>query len=132
MKKIFLLLAICLVAAVAFVGYSFRKLFEHPNHNISVRVSENERIYLFDASYNQYKTHRLQRLMDTELKQKNFFGHARIDAMVTLDDSEKTHFYVKSYPGSLYIKLNKAENAPAATLRLKDLGEKIKRELAVN
>lgn len=117
-----------LIGVAVFVNYSFRRIFDH-DRNISISISENDKFYKIDASYSRYKSKRVQQLMDARLNQNHVFTNARIDGMITLDDSEKTHFYVNLHPGSLYIKLDKTDNDVNSYLKMKDLAEQLKQKL---
>ncbi len=131
MKKIFLFLLICLVVVACFVSYTFHRVLHFNNdHDVSIKIKETGSMYQLYASYQRNKTYRVQRFMDAQLHTHDLFRNARMNAVVTLDD--KTNFYIKTSPGSLYIKLNKDENNDEAYLRIKELGEQIKQKLANN
>lgn len=128
MKKLLLVFLGCIVFVMICFSYAFHKVFDFDNdHNISIRVKENEEMYSIYASYARSKTRRIQYYIDQELHTHQVFKNARIDATMTLDD--KTNVYVRTTPGKLYIRLNKLENDEAAYLRIKKLGEGIKQRL---
>ena len=127
----FALLAAILItfAIFAYVAHKVRVNFVDDN-NISIRVKETEDTYQLNAYYRRNQTARLQRYMDAQLHTNHLFNHSRMDATVTLDD--KTSFYIKTSPGRLLIKLDKNENDVASYIRIKQLGEAIKHQLADN
>jgi hypothetical protein len=54
MKKIFLLLVLCLIGVAVFVNYTFDRVFDN-DHDISIKVREKENLYELRASYEQGK-----------------------------------------------------------------------------
>ena len=130
MKKILLLIFV----GICFVAFCFisavHKIHGSWDHDISIRVKENDNIYQLSASYDRERSGRLQRYIDAKLNTHHLFQNSRMDATVTLDD--KTNFYVKTSPGRLLIKLDKNTNDAAAYERIRELGEEIKQKLTEN
>lgn len=128
MKKLLLVFLGCIVFVMICFSYAFHKVFDFDNnHNISIRVKENDETYSIYASYARSRSRRIQHYIDQELHTNHLFTNSRIDATMTLDD--KTNLYVRTTPGKLYIRLNRQENDEAAYLRIKRLGEGIKQRL---
>jgi hypothetical protein len=125
MKKIFLLLVLCLIGVAIFVNYTFDRVFD--NNNISIKVREKENLYELRASYHRAKTRMLQEYMDQQMHTHNFFKNARMDGNVTLDDHTK--LYVKMKPGYLFVRMKKDENDSAAYANMKELTKGVKERL---
>ena len=125
MKKTYLLIAFCSLAASTIVSFPYlKKKFNGDNINISVKESTDE--YKFSADFNENQSMKVQQFMDDFLDQHTF-TNAEIDADITLDD--KTKFYVKAFPGELRIKLNKRKNSIESYRKIKKMGEGIKQIL---
>ncbi len=104
----------------------------HRYHHTSISISDSRDVYQLCASYDKNKTHKLQRLLDEDLRDDNewSFKNSRVDETITLDD--RTTFYMRLYPGELKIKLDKSENSEASCQKMKDVFEDIKYLLAGN
>lgn len=126
MKKQFLLMMCCLFF-LAVLSSCF-----HRHHHTSISISDSRNIYQLYASYDKNKTHKLQRLLDEDLRDDNdwSFKNERVDETITLDD--RTTFYMRLYPGELKIKLDKSENSEESCQKMKDVFEDIKYLLGEN
>ncbi len=128
MRKLILAFIIIALFAGGFFLVTMRRVFGYDSDNISIQVRESEKKYRFYASYQRYKTKRIQRYMDEELNHnKKLFRYARIDADMRLDNNIFVH--VKSRPGLLVIDLDKTRNDSMAYYKIKDFGERIKQKL---
>lgn len=125
MRKIFLLLVVCLVVVVIFVGRTFNNLF-NDNDDVSIHVKDNDRRYELRAEYPRRKTHLVQHFMDQKLHANNVFKNSRIDAQITIDEIS---LRVRTRPGYLSLKMDKTQNDSTAYARLKDLEEELKQKL---
>jgi len=129
MKKLLLLILICVLFTASFCSYvvyklTHRRLF---NNDISIHVKENSDRYQVNAYYDRARTGRVERYLDAQLH-TGMFHNTRINANITLDDLTK--LYVRSAPGRLLIRLDKDDNTTAAYWRIKQLGEGLKKQLA--
>ncbi len=124
MKKTNLLLAFCMLAAIASFPF-LKKEMNRDNINISVKESTDE--YKFSAEFNEKRSKKVQQFMDDFLDQ-NTFRNAELDADITLDDGTK--FYIELHPGEIKIKLNKRKNSLESYQKIKKMGEEIKQILA--
>jgi hypothetical protein len=102
------------------------------HHHSSVSISDSPDVYQIYASYDKSKTHKLQRLLDEDLRNDEdlSFRNAKVDAMITLED--RTTFYMQLFPGELKIKFDKTENSGEAYMKMKDICEDIKDLLSGN
>jgi hypothetical protein len=126
MKKIFLLLVLCLIGVAIFVNYTFERVFDN-DHDISIKIREKENLYELRASYQKGQTRMIQKYMDQQMHTRDFFGNSRMDADITLDDKTKLH--VKTKPGYLFIRMRTDENDSAAYINIKALEKGIKERL---
>lgn len=126
MKKIFLLLVLCLVAVAFFVNYTFHRVFEDGDHNLSIHVKETDSRYELRAEFPRNRTAMVQRMMDERLHTDHVFSGSRVDAQITANDITMR---VRSRPGYLLLRMNKNENDSAAYAHIKDLERELKSSL---
>ena len=126
MRKQFLIVA----ASLLMVG-SFSSCF-HRHHSNSVMISDYGDEYELEASYDRYKTRKIERLLDRELGDEcnTSLRHKHIDGRITLYDN--TTFYLRSHPGKLNIRFDRSENPEGSCNRIKALCEDIKDAIAGN
>jgi hypothetical protein len=129
MKKMLLALVLFFIIVCCFVSVIVHKFITQHGHNISISVRESGHTYHLYASYNRNKTRMLQRYLDKRLH-SDIFTNTRLKGNIALEDH--TNFYVLSNPGRLVIKLDRDDNSVASYLRIKALGDEIKRKLAEN
>lgn len=123
MKKIFLLLILCLVAVGFFVNYTFRRVFDN-THGVSVKVKEKENVYELRASYRTRKTRMVQRFMDEKLHTNKFFRKSHMEADITTNEGLRLR--VEMHPGYVFLRMKKDENDSAAYQLVKEITEGIK------
>lgn len=126
MKKIFVLLVLCLVAVVMFVNYTFRKVFNGNEKDLSITATENEEKYELKANYPKRKTYVVQRYMDEVLRTNKTFTNSRMDADIAVD---KLKLHVITRPGYLLLKMNKAENDSIVYGHVKQLEKGLQEKL---
>jgi hypothetical protein len=125
MKKLFFGLLLGILFVFISLTYVFHKMYD--DHDLSIRVKETDDSYSFYASYAKFNTGRLQHFMNKTLHTNQFASGSRLSSFITLEDN--THFYIRTQPGNLYLKLDKRSNDEQSYLRIKRLGEEIKRKL---
>jgi hypothetical protein len=121
-----------LVAVVLFFAVVFSSCHRH-HHDVSVSIQESEEEYRLSASFDESKTRQVQNYIDEYTGNNGIFrsgGNVEIDATTTLEDNIRV--YIKSHPGRLKIKFDKADNDEAAYEKVKDMCEGIKALLAKN
>lgn len=128
MKKLILVLIGGMLVTTCFFVFVFHKMIS--KENVSIGFRESNGSYRLIASYERYKTRKLEKYIDAQLHTHYFTHKNRVDGMITLDDH--TSIYLRTAPGKLYIKLDKQENDLYSYARVKKLGEGIKRKLTEN
>ncbi|MDE3252250.1 MAG: hypothetical protein KGO92_05540 [Bacteroidota bacterium] len=126
MRKLFFALLLGTIFVFACFAFVFHQLYN--NNNISIRVKETDDSYSLYASYNRHNARRLQHFISKSLHTNHFSDNSYMNSYITLEDN--THFYIKTRPGNLYLKLDKRNNDEEGYIRIKKLGEEIKRKLA--
>ncbi|WP_259015318.1 hypothetical protein [Emticicia fluvialis] len=116
MKKLFNLF---LIAALGLVFFSSCE----NKGDISISHSETHDLYKFTARYPERFTKEVQQYLDEELENESDFSfeNARLDADMVLDN--KMAFYIRMYPGSLKIEMDKTKNSYKNYARMKKMGE---------
>jgi len=125
MKKLFNLF---LITAVGLIMFSSCE----NTGNVSISHSESHNLYKFTAKYPERLTKEVQRYLDDELENDTDFSfeNARMDADIVLDN--RMAFYIKMYPGSLKIELDKTKNTYENYARMKKMGEGLGKVLKDN
>ena len=129
MKKLAVILVVFAVIGIAlFVSVinHWRHHFYMHGHNVSLQVRESDGRYVVDAYYDRDRTGRVQRYLDAALN-AHMFNHGRVDGDITLDD--QSHFYIRTRPGRLLIRMDKDANTPEALERMKRMSEGLKIEI---
>jgi hypothetical protein len=100
--------------------------------DISISHSESNDFYKFIAHFPKDRTKEVQRYMDGKLENGGDFSfeNSTIDGTIALDN--KMNFYIKMYPGSLKIEMNKSKNSYENYARMKKMGEDMGKILANN
>ena len=82
-----------------------------------------------NADFSKSKTGAVEEYMDSTIGRRSnmSFVNSRIDGTLALDDH--TTFYIKKYPGSIEIKLDKDKNSDEAYWHIKSMCEGIKKLL---
>ena len=82
-----------------------------------------------NASYDENKTRKIQRLLDRELNLDigQSGRNTHVDANITLED--RTTFYMRAHPGELRISFDKRENTEDSWEKIQDVCEEIKEAL---
>ena len=121
-----------LVAGVLFFLSVFSSCYHHHHHDVSISIRESEREYQLSASFDESRTRQVQNYIDEYTGSNGIFrsGNVEIDATTTLEDNIRV--YIKSHPGHLKIKFDKADNDEASYEKVKDMCEGIKELLAKN
>lgn len=128
MKKPILVLMGGMLVATCFFIFIFHKILSKENVSISVQESNNS--YSLVATYERYKSRKLEKYIDAQLRTHYFTHKNKVDGMFTLDDH--TSMYLRTAPGKLYLKLDKKENDLYSYVKVKKLGEGIKLKLTEN
>ena len=125
MKKLFNLVLITLLSAGIFSSCKNQG-------DISISHSETEDFYKFSAYFPKDRTKEIQRYMDSKLENGGDFSfeNSKIDGTIALDN--KMYFYIKMYPGSVKIQLDKNKNSYDNYMRMKKMGEEMGKILAHN
>lgn len=120
------------LVAGAFIITTYCSCLHHHGGSLSIQFHENDNYYSMDAWFDESKTRKVQRFIDSELGDRNSFSfvNTQMDAMITLDDH--TTFHMQSTPGELKIKLNKHQNSFESYTEIKDLCEGIKAVILSN
>lgn len=126
MKKIFLLLFLCLVGVAVFVTYTFDNIFKHEDE-LSIKVREKDNSFEIRAYFHRRKTKMIQRYMDQQLGANALFENSRMEGKVVLDDHST--FFVKTKPGYVFINMKKSENDSTALANMKELEKGIRERL---
>lgn len=126
MRKLFFGLLLGMIFVFAFFAFVFHQLYN--DHDISIRVKETDDSYSLYASYARLNSSRMQHFLNKSLHTNRFSGNTPLNSFITLEDN--TSFYIKTRPGNLYLKLDKRNNDEQGYIRIKRLGEEIKRKLA--
>lgn len=124
MKKLFNFVLLALVSLVVFCSCGNKG-------NISISHKESGDIYKFVASFPEDRTKEVQEYLDDNLESPagNFsFKNSQIDANIALDNNMK--FYIKMYPGSVKIEMDKSKNSYENYARMKKMGEEIGKVLS--
>lgn len=128
MKKLILVLVGGMLVSICFFAFIFHRIIS--KENVSISIKENNNSYRIFASYERYKSKKLQKYIDAQLNTHHFIGKNRVEGMITLDDH--TSFYLGTTPGKLYIKFYKQDNDLYSYAKVKKLGEGIKIQLTEN
>ena len=125
MKKLFNLVLIALL---------FAGIFSSCRHkgDISISHSESKDLYKFAAHFPKDRTKEVQRYLDSKLENAGDFSfeNSRIDGTIALDNN--MNFYIKMYPGSLKIEMEKSKNSYENYARMKKMGEEMGKVLTNN
>lgn len=124
MKKLFNFVLLALVSLFVFCSCKNKG-------NISISHKESGDIYKFAASFPEDRTKEVQEYLDDNLETPagNFsFKNAQIDANIALDND--MNFYIKMYPGSVKIEMDKSKNSYENYARMKKMGEEIGKVLS--
>lgn len=124
MKKLFNFVLLALVSLVVFCSCGNKG-------NISISHKESGDIYKFVASFPEDRTKEVQEYLDDNLESPagNFsFKNSQIDANIALDNN--MNFYIKMYPGSVKIEMDKSKNSYENYARMKKMGEEIGKVLS--
>lgn len=115
----------------AVVGFLFLHFFIScnyfdDNHNTSFRYQETSDYFSMKAHFDKRKTRDVEEYMDRKIGRRSnmSFVNSRIDGKIALSD--QTIFYIKKYPGTLEIKLDKDENSSGSYYEIKDMCEGLK------
>lgn len=102
------------------------------DRDVSVSQTESHNLYKFTAKYPERLTKEVQQYLDDELENESDFSfeNARIDGDIVLDN--RMAFYIKLYPGSLKIELDKTKNSYENYARMKKMGEGLGKVLKDN
>jgi hypothetical protein len=121
MKKISLVFL-----SVAFLSMFISCDYFNDNHNISFNYKETDHTYFMKAHFNKGSNRNVENYMDNRIGKKNnmSFVNSTIDGKLTLDD--QTTFYIKKYPGTLEIKLDKDKNSNESYGEVKAMCEGLK------
>ncbi len=103
-------LSICLGFTVAHKG----------SNRTAVRVTENERIFKLEASYNPAQTKKVADYINGFFKPEQVFKNEE-DANIHMKLNDGADFYIKTSAGSLLLKLDKRINSEASLNRIKKL-----------
>lgn len=124
MKKRNLLYAALIVSIVLALSSCFH------DHDIHIRVNDDEDVYRMRASYDEDLTDEVQRVINTHLKHNHSNALVRwnTEKEITLDDG--TVVYIKAKPGRLKIKVDKTENPEEGYERVREMCDEIKDVLA--
>lgn len=124
MKKRNLLYAALIVSVVLALSSCFH------DHDIHIRVNDDEGVYRMRASYDEDLTDEVQRVINAHLKQhhSNALIHWNTEKEITLDDG--TVVYIKAKPGRLRIKVDKTENPEEGCENIRQMCDEIKDVLA--
>src|SRR6218665_1849227 len=100
--------------------------------DISISHSESDDFYKFSAHFPKDRTKEVQRYLDSKLENGGDFSfeNSRIDGTIALDN--KMNFYIKMYPGSLKIEMNKSKNSYENYARMRKMGEDMGKVLTDN
>ena len=85
MKRAYVAVAIALFVTFCFFSAIFHKVYWEHSHHLSFNIVETGNTYQLSAYYNRNKTYRIQKYLDAQLHTNQFFSHANMDAMVTLE-----------------------------------------------
>jgi hypothetical protein len=117
--------------SLVFLSVAFLSMFiscDHinDNHNISFNYKETDHTYSMKAHFNKGSNRNVENYMDTRIGKKNnmSFVNSTIDGKITLND--QTTFYIKKYPGTLEIKLDKNENSNESYSEIKAMCQGLK------
>jgi hypothetical protein len=125
MKKLFNLVLITVLS----VG-----IFSSCRHKGDISISHNESndLYKLSAHFPKDRTKEVQKYLDSKLENGGDFSfeNSRIDGTIALDN--KMNFYIKMYPGSLRIELDKTKNSYENYARMKKMGEDMGKVLTNN
>ncbi len=101
----------------------------HHDHNIDITYSESNHEYSMKAYFGKSQTRKVENYMDKRLGRRSnlSFVNSRIDGTIALDDHTK--FYIRKYPGTLEINLDKDENSMENYKQVKFMCQGIKKVL---
>lgn len=124
MKKRNLLYAALIVSIVLALSSCFH------DHDIHIRVNDDEDVYRMRATYDKDLTDEVQRVINSHLKQhhSNALIRWNTEKEITLDDG--TVVYIKTKPGRLRIKVDKTENPEEGCESVRQMCDEIKDVLA--
>lgn len=124
MKKRNLLYAALIVSIVLALSSCFH------DHDVHIRVNDDEDVYRMRASYDEDLTDEVQRVINSHLKQhhSNALIRWNTEKEITLDDG--TVVYIKAKPGRLRIKVDKTENPEEGCESVRQMCDEIKDVLA--
>ena len=114
----------------AFACLAITSCHQFDNGNISLSYSEDDEYYSMTAYFSKAQSRQVDNYLDDKIGRNSnmSFVNARIDGTIALDDHTK--FYIKKYPGTLEIKLNKNANSPESYHEIKSMCQGIKNILA--
>jgi hypothetical protein len=116
MKKLFNLILLTVLTAGIFSSCRNRG-------DISISHSESNDLYKFVAHFPDDRTKEVQRYLDDKLENGGDFSfvNSKIDGTIALDN--KMNFYIRMYPGSLKIEMDKSKNSYENYARMRKMGE---------
>lgn len=125
MKKLFNLVLVTVLSVVIFSSCRHKG-------DISISHSESNDLYKFVAHFPEDRTKEVQRYLDDKLENGGDFSfeNSRIDGTIALDN--KMNFYIKMYPGSLKIEMDKSKNTYENYARMRKMGEEMGKVLTNN